>query len=518
MNRRIRLLVTDNRIGMAKKIVDAFTAKKLNILKMEINPPYISVELEGIDSSWLDFEKWIMGEITQVVAVNQLDMLDFEKRALELQTIIESLNVGVISVGGSGDILYCNNVAKKIFNLTPRDMNTKIYNIIPRSIYDPNRNTQDKEGVELSLVVKDKSVHLYIDIRQLRNEAGEIVGALLIIKTAEEMRRLLHSISRPSMISFADIIGESQSIKQTKELAKVVAKTESNVMISGESGTGKELFARAIHLNSKRSKGPFVAVNCGAVPENLIESEFFGYERGAFTGASNSGKQGLFELAAGGSIFLDEIGDLPIHLQVKILRVIQERTIRRIGGKKEIPIDVRIISATHHDLQTLVLEGTFREDLYYRLNVVPVHITPLRERKEDIPVLAQYFIRTIGEKMEKGKLNITEEAMAKLVNYSWPGNVRELQNVIERAVIFTQDAIKVDHLLVEEMAPGTEPVAYLAGATLPVDLNKVLAEVERRYILLAQEKHTSSRAMAKELGISHTTVINKLRCYAKDRL
>ncbi|MTI96009.1 MAG: Fis family transcriptional regulator [Firmicutes bacterium] len=518
MNRKIRLLVTDNRIGMAKKIVDAFTAKNLNILKMEINPPYISVELAGIDASWHAFEQWLKDTVAEVVAVTQLDMLDFEKRALELQTIIESLNVGIVSVGSSGELLYCNKIAKQIFNLTSRDMNTKVNKVIPQNIYDPQRHTTDMEGVEFSQVIGDKAVHLYIDIRQVRNEAGENVGALLIIRTAEEARRLIQAVSRPSLISLDDIIGNSPSIIHTKELARVVAKTEANVLISGESGTGKELFARAIHLNSQRSDGPFVAVNCAAMPENLIESEFFGYERGAFTGASNSGKQGLFELASEGSIFLDEIGDLPVHLQAKILRVIQEKSIRRLGGKKEIPTDVRIISASHHNLQSLVKGGTFREDLYYRLNVVPIHIPPLRERTEDIPILAEYFITLIAEKMDKDQLEISDAAMDKLLRHPWPGNVRELQNAIERAFIFAEDVIRTEHLLVED-APaipkvqGSDPDAQVIH--FPVELNKILANIERKYILEASDKFTSSREIAQALGVSHTTVINKLRAYSK---
>jgi transcriptional regulator of aroF, aroG, tyrA and aromatic amino acid transport len=250
------------------------------------------------------------------------------------------------------------------------------------------------------------------------------------------------------------------------------------------------------------------------VPENLIESEFFGYEKGSFTGASNSGKQGLFELATGGSIFLDEIGDLPIHLQAKILRVIQERKLRRIGGEKEIAVDVRIISATHHDLQSMVKEGTFREDLYYRLNVVPVHIRPLRERKEDIPVLTQYFIETIGGKMGKEKIEISDLALEKLKNYSWPGNIRELQNIIERAVIFAEDIIEVEHLSFEETAPDkTKDHPAPEGIKLPVDLNEIIAATERKYILEAKSKLSSSREIAKALGISHTTVINKIKAY-----
>ena len=515
MNQKIKLLVMENKIGMAKKIVDKFTARQMNIVKMEIDPPYISVELEGADCPWNTFEDWLKAEIPEVVSVMQLDMLDFEKRAIELQTIIDSMNVGVISIGKTGEILYYNKIARQQFNLSPDDINKKINSIVPRSVYDPTRAISDKDGIEFSQVVRNQEVHVLIDIRMVRNKYGDKVGSLLILRKIEEVRKLMQSISRPSMNTFDDIIGDSQSICETKQLAKLVAETEASVMILGESGTGKELFARAIHLSSKRSSGPFVAVNCSAVPENLIESEFFGYEKGSFTGASNSGKQGLFELATGGSIFLDEIGDLPIHLQAKILRVIQERKLRRIGGEKEIAVDVRIISATHHDLPSMVKEGTFREDLYFRLNVVPVHIRPLRERKEDIPVLTQYFIETIGGKMGKGNIAIADSALKKLMISPWPGNIRELQNIIERAVIFAEDIIRVEHLSFEETIPPqtNERSPAAEGIKLPVDLNEIIAATEREYLLEAKSKYKSSREIAKALGVSHTTVINKIKTY-----
>ena len=306
----------------------------------------------------------------------------------------------------------------------------------------------------------------------------------------DDVRRLIQTISRPSMISFEDIIGESESIKNTISLAKLVSKAEANIMILGESGTGKELFARAIHLNSRRGNGPFVAVNCSAVPDALLESEFFGYEKGAFTGA-NTGKQGLFELATGGSIFLDEIGELPIHLQAKILRAIQEKQIRRIGGGKEIQIDVRIISATHRNLSAMVNEKTFREDLYYRLNVIPVNIPPLRERKEDISILAKYFTNLLGESADKPNLKITEDALKILQEYPWPGNVRELQNVMERAVIFVEDSIDVKHLLIANKLDSneTEKIIYNEeNIEFPVNLPEIIKAIEYETYYKSKQK------------------------------
>ncbi len=365
--------------------------------------------------------------------------------------------------------------------------------------------------------MKNKELNLIIDIKLIKDQQENKTGALFILREMEEVRRLVQSLSRPFMNNFEDIIGKSKSIKDTKLLAKLVAKTNSNVMILGESGTGKELFARAIHLSSNRADGPFVAINCSAVPDSLIESEFFGYEKGAFTGARSSGKQGLFQLATNGTIFLDEIGDLPIHLQAKILRAIQEKKIRRIGGQKEISINVRIISATHRNLQKMVKEETFREDLYYRLNVVPIHIPPLRERKEDIPLLARYFIRTLSEEMGGGSIKeITQEALNELIHYHWPGNVRELENIMERASIFAKDKIQSKHLMIQNKNKEDLQKNFTKDDNkieLPVELYKIIRDIEYVYINEANKKFHSSREVAKALGISHTTVIKKLKQY-----
>lgn len=516
INRRMKFLVEDKKIGMAKKIVDALTLRNMNIIKMEINPPYISVELEGGKKSWEGFEDWLKREVKEILDIVKLDMLDFERRAKELQTIINNMTVGVVAVGQKGEILYYNSKAVGLLSIEPEDVNSNIARIVPINIYDPEINIEDKEGIEISQKIRGKDVNVIMDIRLVKNEDGKKIGALLILREMDEIRRLVQSISRPSMNTFEDIVGISKSINDTKSLAESVAKTESSILILGESGTGKELFARAIHMSSNRSYGPFVAVNCSAVPDGLMESEFFGYEKGAFTGANNSGKQGLFELATGGSLFLDEIGDLPMRLQAKILRAIQEKKIRRVGGQKEISIDVRIISATHRDLQAMVRGKTFREDLYYRLNVVPVQIQPLRKRKEDIIVLAKNFIKVLGKDMGKSQLEMTEEALNELLNYNWPGNVRELQNVMERAIIFAEDKIDVEHLMIQHKEPNIAEercMESLDEPKLPVELPKVIEDIEYRYLCEAIRKYHSSREIARALGISHTTVINKIKYF-----
>jgi Nif-specific regulatory protein len=251
-------------------------------------------------------------------------------------------------------------------------------------------------------------------------------------------------------------IGESKAIREKVEIALRAAKTDSSVLLLGESGVGKELFAEQIHLHSPRSNNPLIRVNCAALPENLLESELFGHVKGAFTGAS-SDRRGRFELADGGTIFLDEIGDLPLNLQVKLLRVIQHRVFERVGGAEPIKVDVRIIAATNKDIEAEVASGRFRADLYYRLNVLPIYIPPLRERRDDIPVLADFFLKRFNREIKKQITGFAPEAMEVLLSYSWPGNVRELENAVERAVVITQsDTIVPDLFALDKIAKSAE--------------------------------------------------------------
>jgi sigma-54 dependent transcriptional regulator, acetoin dehydrogenase operon transcriptional activator AcoR len=241
--------------------------------------------------------------------------------------------------------------------------------------------------------------------------------------------------------SFDDILGTSSVMEKTKELARIAAGTSSNILIQGETGTGKEVFAQAIHNASAFNEGPFLAVNCAALPRDLIESELFGYVEGAFTGASKKGRLGKFELASGGTIFLDEIGEVPPEVQVKLLRVLQEKTIVRVGGDRTIPIDCRLIAATNRDLHSEVSEQRFRRDLLYRLNVITIEVPPLRERQDDIPLFIERFLHTFAERNGKIVSDVSADVVGELSRYSWPGNVRELENVIEHAVALVKDRI-----------------------------------------------------------------------------
>jgi two-component system response regulator HydG len=333
-----------------------------------------------------------------------------------------------------------------------------------------------------------------------------------VIRQALERRALIEQNRAlqqrlDDLLRGGSIIGASPAWARTMNLVEQVADSSATVLIQGESGTGKELLARAIHERSSRRDGPFVAVNCAALPETLLESELFGYEKGAFTGAAGR-KEGRFELASGGTLFLDEVADLSPVTQPKILRVLQEGEFERVGGTRTLHVDVRIVAATNQDLATLVREKRFREDLYYRLNVITVTAPPLRERREDVPVLAQHFLRVYAAKNNRRLDGLSEEAQRKLEAYSWPGNVRELENVIERAVVLARGAtIEVGDL--PEHIGGATP---LPEGAITVRVGTSIAEVEQRLLEETLRMTKGNKTLtAKLLGIDPKTVFRKLK-------
>jgi two-component system, NtrC family, response regulator PilR len=303
---------------------------------------------------------------------------------------------------------------------------------------------------------------------------------------------------------FSNIIGTSSPMMAVFQLVETIAPTSSTVLITGESGTGKELVARAIHVNSPRRDRPFVAVNCGALSETLLDSELFGHMRGAFTGA-DSNKKGLIEVAEKGTIFLDEIGEMSPAVQVKLLRVLQERKFRRLGGTEEIDADIRILAATNRDLSKMVADGTFREDLFYRINVIPLRLPSLRERLEDVPLLAEHFVARFAEQMGKPITGISGAALARLKLYGWPGNIRELENAMERAVALEQSPTILTESLPEQLAGAakeTEPQPTASPDAFPdagFDLERHVQDIEREYIAEALRRAGGVKVKAAEL-------------------
>lgn len=316
-------------------------------------------------------------------------------------------------------------------------------------------------------------------------------------------------------LGFAEIVGSSEKMLEVSRLVQKVAPSDTAVLLTGESGTGKELFARAIHSISVRKNKPYITINCAAIPGELLENELFGSEKGAFT-SSHARKMGKFEIADGGTVFLDEIGDLEFSLQAKLLRVLQEQSFERLGGTKAIQVDVRVIAATNQNLQEAIGKQKFREDLYYRLSVFPIHIPPLRERQSDIVPLANYFVDKYAKRMKKGEKSLSREAIAILERYHWPGNVRELENTIERSIILAEGKkIKPEHLAIR--LPSSEEIRLREGAGLREVGQYAQAQAERGMIVrILAQTHGNKRKTAEILKIDYTTLFEKIKKYGID--
>lgn len=362
-------------------------------------------------------------------------------------------------------------------------------------------------NVEAAVAAMKKGAYDFITKPFDENELLNVIEKAI---SESEMNKELISTYFDKETHFSQIIGKTPVIQQVFQTIQKIAPTDSTVLITGETGVGKELIAREIHLGSQRRDHPFVKVNCAAIPETLLESELFGYEKGAFTGAVTN-KPGRFEIAHQGTILLDEMGEIPLHLQAKLLGVIQDKSFDRVGGVKTIKVDIRIIAATNQDLQSAVQSGKFRSDLFYRLNVVPIHIPPLRERKDDLIPLVGYFLKIFTAKYCKKINNVSPEVMATFSNYDWPGNIRELENVLERMVLMSEtDTLTLDQLPVEIRGA----ISTVEASTLKEKVDIISQMTERQMIIDALNKTNQNRTKAaRSLGISRRTLQNKIKEY-----
>jgi len=429
--------------------------------------------------------------------------------AKQFSVVMNSVHEGMIALDIQGNITHFNHSAEIL-------LKCKAKNLVGESILQifPHFNfvsylTGDEKKIDKELVcqIENQNLKFVASITSIRNKDGT-AGAVISFRSKEEIYALANKFIEEERFTFSHIQGVDPQIIDIKEKMKRVSPTDSTILIRGESGTGKELFARAIHNASLRRNRPFVAINCGAIPENLLESELFGYEEGAFTGAKKGGKIGKFESANKGTILLDEIGDMPHHLQVKLLRVIEERRIERVGGVEAIPVDVRIIAATHQNLEEMISKGKFRSDLFYRLNVIPFHIPPMRERKEDINLFARFFMEKFAKKLGKNLIGCTKQAEEILLNYPWPGNVRELENAIEYAV-----NLETSNLIDYKNLPSR--IFENRDQVVEDDEHPTISELEKRAIVKAIKKFGNTtegkEQAAKTLGISLTTVYRRLK-------
>ncbi|HWQ77608.1 MAG TPA: sigma 54-interacting transcriptional regulator [Anaerovoracaceae bacterium] len=463
-----------------------------------------------------------------VAAANAIEeMLDIKRFNAELsmekkftETILESIDSGILTSDLDGNIKTVNRHAADLFGYSPDEMRAmKMWHLLDDWNRVKTAVINNKSFVDVDVFVNSRRKKLQFNLSAYPNLDGEqkLMNIVLVFVEVKKVRKLASKImGHQAVYTFDKIIGQDKNFVRIIEYAKKIADSRSNVLIMGESGTGKELFAQAIHNYSSRRDEPFVALNCGAIPRNLIESELFGYEGGAFTGAKISGQPGKFEIADGGTIFLDEIGEMPLDMQTRLLRVIEEGILIRIGSNKEIVVDARVIAATNKDLNEEVRKGNFRKDLYYRLNVLPIRLMPLRERKGDIPLLSQYFMERISRKLKKKSVPINEETMKTFLEYEWPGNVRELENIIELTV--NTESIP-DSFLKSLGSPEEKfelalnrPEFEKAGGAAEENLN--LESMERKHILRVLKLYEGNITLcAKTLGIGRNTLYRKMESY-----
>jgi len=460
----------------------------------------------------------IIEAIRQAKYILEVQLREKENTEL-LKSIIDFAYDGIMAVDKKGYITVFNPIAQKITGIPAQKA---IGRLVDEVIENTRMRHVLKSGqAELSEIQQIGNVTIVTNRVPIVVD-GEILGAVATFQELEKFQRMENQIRKKlylkghvAKVRFENIIGKSKPILQAKEKAMQFAEVDSTVLIQGETGTGKELFAQSIHNASLRFDKPFIAVNCAALPENLLESELFGYVEGAFTGARKGGKAGLFELAHGGTIFLDEISEMSLKLQARFLRVIQEKEVVRIGDDRVIPVDVRIIAATNKELHNQVQKGEFREDLYYRLCVLKLDIPPLRERMEDIPELVKHFIEEKSSKLCKKVKSISYGALGKLVLYDWPGNVRQLENIIERAIVLCKGEEIDTNIIMEAMdAVPDFKQEKDKSAKKSIPSEGALKQLEIEMIKKVLEETGGNKTLAAEkLGISVTTLWRRLKSY-----
>lgn len=502
--RRIKITTNIDRPHITYDILTILHKYDIGILAMEVYTYVMYLKIPVIENSlW----KKVLEELysmEEFESAEEIDLIAFEERDIEMKRVLDIIPQGILVLNAKGIIKYANNyLAERIFRTTANE-------IANRYIVDFMKNDRIKEflvNTDKLKYIRNQEITLgnqiyMLNIHPILSDENVFSGYMV------SLSEIVNQDNYHNPITFEDIVGESYKLQEVVGQAKLYAQADSPVLITGESGTGKELFARAIHNLSNRNNKPFIAINCAAIPEQLLESELFGYEAGSFTGGKKEGKKGIFELAEGGTIFLDEIGEMPPHLQSKLLRVLQEKSVRRIGSHTEIPIDIRIISATNKEIDELIKNEKFRLDLLYRINIFSVEIPALRERKEDIPILVEYFTNAHTKRYKKVIKGLDPKAMRKLISYNWPGNIRELQNVMERAITLATDTtIKEKDIVLNYNLERSENLSE--GSSL----SHIVGDYERKIILESLKNNSSIRETSRKLDVTHTLLINRIKKY-----
>lgn len=505
---RIDVFFSD-RVGIAQEVLAELARRSLNVTAVEVDPPHIFIEAPALDQDGLDALRAQLMQVGGVLSVEPVGMLPGAQRRLYLDALLASQPDPIFAVDEAGTIVVANSATVAASGLSESSL-------IGSSIQDltgkPELLRQLIDGgyhLPVCEVTIQREPYL-LETMPLHEPGGRVAGAVMTLHTPSRIGERMSALQNYDAGGFDTILGNSPEIVQLKQRAARMAMVDAPLLITGETGTGKELLAHACHAGSNRRGQPFFALNCAALPENLAESELFGYAAGAFTGALRGGKPGLLELADGGTVFLDEVGEMSPYLQAKLLRFLNDGSFRRVGGDRELKVNVRIISATHRALEDMVSSGHFRQDLLFRLNVLNLQVPPLRERPGDILPLAQFFLSRACAQASRAPMRLSPAASAAMLGNPWVGNIRQLQNVIFRAVTMTErNIIHVEDLELAQEATPTHP----AEAGDIVSLDQAVADFERNLLQRLYREYPSSRRLAKRLSTSHTAIANRLRRY-----
>lgn len=509
----LRILYID-RIGIVHDVTGILAKRRINIVSMELEENKVFLECQSVCG---DERKECIEELSRIVGVQKIEEISFmpsKEKTEQLDAILTSVHDGILAVNQEGMITQYNPAAARILNLPiKKALGQPLGDVLFKKLLIQETLLTGSHYHNREVYIESGASYCVVSTIPLRNNGNEVVGVVALIRDTQEVRSLMNNMTASLPMTFADIPFASAIMGQVVNQAKRYAASDSTILIRGETGTGKELFARALHSSSARASAAFVPINCAAIPETLLESELFGYAEGAFTGAVKGGKPGMFELANGGTLFLDEVGEISAHLQVKLLRVLQEHRVRRVGSTKEVEIDVRIIAATNRNLEDMVADKIFREDLYYRLNVIPILVPPLRKRFEDIQLLGELFLKHFAGKLQRPVNGFSAAALERLQDYNWPGNVRELKNCIERAVNLVDGSeVQPEHIFLGR-ASGSQAAPPAVQFETYQTLEERLAEVEVVILQETMRRFRSSRRMGAVLGLSHTAVLKKMRKY-----
>ncbi|MCQ9423772.1 sigma-54-dependent transcriptional regulator [Pseudomonas sp. LJDD11] len=495
---RIHVCFID-RVGITQEVLAILGSRNLNLDAVEMVPPNVYIDAPTLSPKMLEDLKDALFRVRGVEAITVVDILPGQRRHLQLDALLAAMTDPVLALDSEGLVLLANPALVALIGREP------VGEPVGTLLNDPDLQASLRDnGFRLPM----REITLGGEALLLETTPITEAGGLLTLYPPSRIGERLSALHHDHAEGFDALLGDSAPIRTLKGRAQRVATLDAPLLIRGETGTGKELVARASHASSARHGEPFLALNCAALPESLAESELFGYAPGAFTGAQRGGKPGLMELANRGTVFLDEIGEMSPYLQAKLLRFLSDGSFRRVGGDREIKVDVRIISATHRDLEKMVAEGSFREDLFYRLNVLNLHVPPLRERGQDIVLLGRFFMQQACTQIQRPLCRLTGEAQSALLGYRWPGNVRQLQNVIFRAAAVSESCqVELADLDIAATAVAGQPVETVGSLEQAVD------GFERDLLLRLYADYPSTRQLASRLGTSHTAIAHRLRKY-----